>query len=65
MTAFAVYDSERDVDLSEHGSLAAAYKEIERLKQKRGNDCSLAVRLASHHRRNLEEQATTRRLSFV
>ena len=65
MTAFAVYDSVRGIDVSEHPSLAEAYKEIHRLERKPGGEGRYAVRLASQHRQNLERQAAPRKLSFV
>lgn len=55
MAIFAVFDPTRDKDLSEHASLADAYREIDRLGQTYGSG-RFGVRLAQAHRATVERR---------
>lgn len=55
MATFAVFDPTRDKDLSEHASLADAYREIDRLNNTYGPG-RFGVRLAREHRASVERR---------
>ncbi|HLY47345.1 MAG TPA: hypothetical protein VKQ73_17330 [Stellaceae bacterium] len=55
MATFAVFDSLRDKDLSEHLTLVDAYREIDRLSEIHGAG-RFSVRLARVHRSGVERR---------
>lgn len=60
MAAFAIFDPVSGVDVSEHATLADAYRAVDKLNHEQGGT-RFAVRIGAEHRVRLEDQERDRK----